>query len=456
MPARNGQTNTVVVILILFIAVILGLVVSNLPPLYPVIFVLGLVIFSIALLNTNAALIILIFSMLLSPGFAVGKIPGRAVQIRAADIFLLMVFFVWMAKMAINKELGFLKFTSLNRPIYTYVFITVLATLLGAIEGQVRIKSSLFYLLKYFEYFLLFFMVVNNIKSIKQIRHFIFFLLLTCFLTSLYAWRQAGSISRVTAPFQGAGGEPNTLAGYLLLMMAIIAGLILYSETQKQRFILLGLLLFIIPPFLFTLSRGAWLGFFPMFLTLVVLSKRAKAVLVLSLIFSIVLLPFILPQRVKERIKITFAQGKKYSVLGERIVLEESASERIQSVKLALNKLSKRPIFGYGVPGGTVIDNQYARVLTEVGLVGFIIFIWLLSRIFKAGWHTFNALSGDKFSQGLSLGFMAGFVGLLIQALTSETFIIIRIMEPFWFLTAIVTMLPEIIIEEGTQANIKL
>lgn len=46
--------------------------------------------------------------------------------------------------------------------------------------------------------------------------------------------------------------------------------------------------------------------------------------------------------------------------------------------------------------------------------------------------------STDSFYRGLSLGLFAGFIGLLFHAVGSNTFIIIRIMEPFWFLTAMV------------------
>ena len=50
----------------------------------------------------------------------------------------------------------------------------------------------------------------------------------------------------------------------------------------------------------------------------------------------------------------------------------------------------------------------------------------------------------DELYIGLTLGFVAGFVGLMAHAITSNTFIIIRIMEPFWFLTGIIIMLPSI------------
>jgi len=45
--------------------------------------------------------------------------------------------------------------------------------------------------------------------------------------------------------------------------------------------------------------------------------------------------------------------------------------------------------------------------------------------------------------RGLALGFLAGFIGLLVHSFGAATFIIVRIMEPFWFLAAIVIVLAE-------------
>ena len=42
------------------------------------------------------------------------------------------------------------------------------------------------------------------------------------------------------------------------------------------------------------------------------------------------------------------------------------------------------------------------------------------------------------------MGFIAGFVGLLFHGLGANTFIIVRIMEPFWFMTALVVMIPKL------------
>ena len=54
----------------------------------------------------------------------------------------------------------------------------------------------------------------------------------------------------------------------------------------------------------------------------------------------------------------------------------------------------------------------------------------------------------DDFLSGITVGFLAGFVGLIGHALSTNTFIIIKIMEPFWFIAAIVLSLPRLLEEK--------
>jgi hypothetical protein len=44
--------------------------------------------------------------------------------------------------------------------------------------------------------------------------------------------------------------------------------------------------------------------------------------------------------------------------------------------------------------------------------------------------------------KGLTNGFLAGYIGLLFHAIGANTFIIVRIMEPFWFFAGIIAVLP--------------
>jgi O-antigen ligase len=100
------------------------------------------------------------------------------------------------------------------------------------------------------------------------------------------------------------------------------------------------------------------------------------------------------------------------------------------------------------------IDGQYIYTLPELGIIGFLSLLWLLWTIYKQSLHVYRKMD-DELYKGLTLGFIAGFIGLTIHALTANTFIIIRIMEPFWFITAIVMMLPTIKEEEEEEEHLK-
>ena len=87
------------------------------------------------------------------------------------------------------------------------------------------------------------------------------------------------------------------------------------------------------------------------------------------------------------------------------------------------------------------MDSQYPRVLIETGIIGLIAFLYLLYSILKLAISRMKSASNPYF-KGLSIGFFAGFIGLLFHALGANTFIIVRIMEPFWFFTGIIAVLP--------------
>lgn len=413
----------------------------------PLAIISGLMICLVTLINTDFALIILIFSMLLSPEFTIGAIPGRPLVVRIDDILLIIVFFTWLAKLAMNKELGLLKRTWLNLPIAIYIALLAISTLWGIMIGRVNLLKSTFYLLKYIEYYMLFFMVTNSIKNQRQIKVFIFFILLTSLITSIYALNSVKYYGRATAPFEftaGEAGEPNTLGGYLVLISAIIAGLWLYSKNILSRLSLGTLAILIIFTLGQTLSRGSYLGFIAMFLALAILTKRNKLMLIILLVLFIFTGKSVLPEKVIKRISETFVPGRVYEPWGgTRITLDDSASARVESWKNVLEKWENSPILGYGVTGAGFIDTQYPLVLAEAGLLGLSVFIWLIVTIFRESLRKFKAIKDDYFC-GLTLGFLAGFVGLLFHSFSAATFVVIRIMEPFWFLAAVVMMLPEV------------
>lgn len=445
MLDRKGQGDIGIIAAVFFAVMLLVLLFLGIPLTMAIAIIIGCAVFFLTIFNTDLALIILIFSMLLSPEFAGGETStGRAVKVRADDIFIMIIFCGWLAKMAINKEMGLLRTTRLNSPIMTYIVICMFAAFLGVVAGRTNFKSAFFYLIKYIEYFLLFFMVANNLKTEKQAKKFVFFLLLTCLFVCIYSTQQVAAGNRPSAPFEsGKGGEPNTFAGYLILMMSLMIAFVIYPPSFKLRAALVALLGVAGTSFLMTLSRSGWISFFPAIVTLISATKKYRFQIIALIIIIAVALPIFAPEKVRGRVQETFTPWKEYRVAGSKIGVDESTAMRIDSWRVGINRWMYKPIFGYGIPAGAVIDNQYTRVLNETGIIGFAVFVWLLITIFGVIRENYELGGDDYFRKGVCLGVMAGFMGILLLSFSAAAFIIIRIMEPFWFLMAIVVTMPE-------------
>ncbi|OQW97987.1 MAG: hypothetical protein BWK74_05590 [Desulfobacteraceae bacterium A6] len=354
--------------------------------------------------------------------------------------------FSWFLSTAVNKERGLFLKTPLNRYITCYFFVCLVATLFGYMMGRVKGIAGIFFVLKYFEYYIVYFMAVNYLKEKKQMERLVWAMLIVCLVVCAISIYQIPSGVRVSAPFEGETGEPNTLGGYLVLILSLVLGLLFNDYgTKNQKYFLGGLVFFILITLAATLSRSSWLALGPMLLALIWFSKR-KFVVIIPLIFLVLLSAFLLPSGVKERALYTFFQPKEEGQLvvgGVRV--DTSTSARLVSWKNVLTRdFIEQPILGYGVTGYSFIDAQYPRVLAETGLLGLFFFIALLVAIYRNALKTWRRYTDDPFYLGVSTGFLAGFFAMLTHAIGANTFIIVRIMEPFWFLTAIVIMIPQI------------
>jgi O-antigen ligase len=452
----DGQTTTQLIlplVLLLFVLMAFAAVLPALSPMKTIGLAGGVVIFALSFVSTEIALYILIFTMLLSPEFIVGTTGGaslgRGVTLRLDDFVIVIIGFSWLAKMAINKELGLFLRTPLNRPIAYYLIICLVSTLLGSIFGRVDLKTGFFYVLKYSEYVIAYFMVANHLKDRKQLRNYVWAMLLTCAIVSIIGIVHIPSGERVSAPFEGKSGEPNTFGGYLVFMICIAGGLYLTTNSFRNQLLCVFLLLLFSIPLFYTQSRSSYLAAIPAVLSFIWLSKKRYWVLPLILLIGLTL-PYIAPDPAKERVAYTFTQGRnrKDVVAVAGIKLDTSTSARVKSWREAIGDLTEHPILGYGVTGYKFVDAQYVRVAAETGLVGLLTFGFLLATIFREVRRVQNAAT-DPFNKGLAVGFLAGFIGLLFHGIGANTFIIVRIMEPFWFVAAMVMSIPSLEKEQG-------
>lgn len=406
----------------------------------------GTAVLLAAFLSTPLSLYILVFSMLLGPEFVAfggggGATTARGVTLRFDDLLLLIIGFAWLVKSAIHKQESLLKGTSLNGPIMLYVVACSIGTVLGVLAGRVKPLSGFFFNLKYFEYFFLYFMVVNAGITEKEARGLVIASFVTCLLVSLYAIAQIPTGQRVSAPFEGEEGEPNTLGGYLVLMLSIAGGLLVTRGAVPKKWPLVVLMGIGGIALLATLSRSSFLAVFVIVLVVLLQESYKKPILFALLLCLAVSSPVWAPDAVKERIAFTFTQSpkEKGQIRVGGVKVDTSTSDRVRQWQKAEVYLKEYPLFGTGVTGAGLIDAMYPRVLSEVGLVGFMAFALLCWKVFMLARECLAA-SPDPAVRGLARGFLLGFLGLLIHALASATFIIVRIMEPFWLYAAIIAL----------------
>ncbi|MCP4680996.1 MAG: hypothetical protein GY864_01520, partial [Desulfobacterales bacterium] len=160
------------------------------------------------------------------------------------------------------------------------------------------------------------------------------------------------------------------------------------------------------------------------------------ALILLGLLF------YVGPNPAKNRIAYTFTEKidrGEVEILGAK--LDKSTSARLKGWKDVMHDWIKHPFLGFGVTGYQFVDAQYFRVLIETGILGLLTFFLLISRIFIQTYHNLEK-NIEPFERGLCMGFLAGFIGLLFHGIGANTFIIVRIMEPFWFVLAMVIMMP--------------
>jgi len=433
------QSRLILTCLSLCAAVLIILV----PPSFTLMAFLALVIAIICFIYPHAAFYILIVSMLFSPQVVGGQTAAREITFRMDDLLLAIIVMTWLARAALYKELAVFRLTPLHTPIALFMAASLVATLLGMVSGNVSVASGLFFNLKVFEYFIIFFMVVNNVKEEKEIKTFVILILLVALFVNFYALYQVPSGERVSAPFERYG-EPNTLGGYLVVIISLTLALFLLRSFGQRTNLLIPLLVLSGASVMFTQSRGSWIGLIVMSFPFMLLSPK-RIFFITGAIFLLLALPYIAPQSTKERFTGTFRPDPGFEQT-ERFMgqgLDPSASERLTSYKKGFEKWKKRPILGYGVTGAGFIDGQFLRVMVETGIIGLALFLFLLWRMALFLWDTYRSVD-DPFFKALYLGMLAALAGLVGHGISASSFIIVRIMEPFWFLMGLAATYPMI------------
>lgn len=400
----------------------------------------SMIVFGITILRVELGVFILVLSMLLSPEInagVVGPAAERALNIRYDDILILVIFAGVVVKLGFEGGGNLWCRSPANTGIFAYYLVCVISTLFAlqrSLPAWDR-NTAFFVMLKMLEFYMVFILVGRAIRSLGEIENQLKAFFLVAVIVSIYATYSIRTLDRVSAPFEQGGTEPNTLGGYLTIVMCLASGLFVHAPTRRKKFLFLMLAVSAFVPFLYTLSRASYFSFTVGLAVLALLSKRFVIILLIGAV--LVASPLLMPEKVKERVNMTFI-GEPLIIGGRDtgLTADKSTQERIHVWRKARHTLRWSPWYGGGISWETVLDSQYARVVIETGLLGFAAFLYMLYRLMLTSWQAYK-WSPHWVGRGVALGTLAATVGMAVHSLGTISFLIVRIMMPFWYLMAL-------------------
>jgi O-antigen ligase len=401
-------------------------------------------VFGATAVRADFGVYILIVAMLLSPEIDAGReLSGtRNLNLRYDDILIVVIFLGVMVKLGFEGRLRLWQPSPVNAGIVAYYSVCVVSTLLAWERGLPAWdkRSAFFIMLKMLEFYMLFWLAGHAIRNLRDMRHMLTLFFIVAIIVSVYAGYTVGHEVRVGAPFEKGGTEPNTLGGYLVIIMCVAMGLLTQRPglLRKLPFLLLILLTFY--PFLYTLSRASYLAIIVGFCVLSVISR--KYWILITIIAVLGSSTLIMPEVVQERVAYTIQEesGEEIMVAGREtgVKVDKSTHERFlvwRKVRFILTLGGIYPFIGGGVSWESVLDSQYARVILETGLLGLAAFLFLQFCILKNTRQAWR-WTDDWIGRGVSMGTFAATLALTAHSSGTISFLIVRIMEPYWLLVA--------------------
>lgn len=307
-------------------------------------------------------------------------------------------------------------------------------------------------------YILLYYLVVNNIHSLEQTKRLVRTLLVSAALVAAYGfyqyingvdisafeWVDGDQFPDLKVRVFSTLGNPNLLAGFLVMMMAVATGLGLAAGRPAARLALFSLVLALGVCLALTYSRGAWLS--------VLAVIGAYGVLYSRKTFWLLLL-----------VPVAVVAG--HDVLMERLMSILNPTDTSATLRLALWEstrfmIAEKPLTGIGWGAYWLVypeydffiqnaatkiyhaHNMYLHIAAEIGIPGLLAFLAVMfghARLALAGARE----GGNRWAGGLMLGVLTALVGLAVSGFTDYVLFNTQMSMLFWLLCALTVVVGE-------------
>lgn len=399
--------------------------------------VLGLVVLYTILIIPESGVLLIIFA---TPFMAVLPSPSFLTALMVVYVSVCYFLKLIRGKRTFRFEL-----------IDSSVAVFLVLMLMGGVF-TVSVSASLQYALIYGCFTVSYFLVVNLIRTVEWVHRCVAAFICSSAVVSLYGVYQnilgtASTKWQDESMFGNMGGRvistfenPNVLAEYLIITIPFAVAVLLTRRSLLSRGGILAVCGSGAACLVFTMSRGAWLGFMIGMLVFFLIYSRKTMTAVLLGLFSIPVLPFVLPESIV----------KRFTSIGN--LTDSSTSYRVNIWHGSIDMI--RDFFWGGIGAGKTFTlvypsytlagiesaphshNLYLQITIELGIFGLLAF---LVTVFLLAQNSFSFFSvkkkpGQAFegSRLICAAGFAGIVAILAQGMTDYVWYNYRIYLIFW------------------------
>lgn len=367
--------------------------------------------------------------------FRVVENPAGAHQfgVGISDAVIFILYFLWMNEQFSQNNFKIRIFPKTTIPFLIFIIYSMLTSYWAPTKELVWLEVA-----QLIRLFFLYFYVVNNVKHEAEFRIIMWILVI-----SLFAQGTIGCFQKITGRHigldflgesfrvhQGGGrvsgtlGHPNKLASYIGLLLPSIVCFFFLARNKLPKLIVAASLGFGMILLILTGSRGGFISVsLALPLTIFLLFKKnvIKPGAVFVVLGFVVLITIATVIPMKEQIEARVA----------------SKVGRLEMIEVAMSVIKGNPFLGVGVNNYQERMQEYDRtyirttfhfdrpvhslyflILAEMGLIGFIIFIWLVGSILITAFQ--NIKHTPYFQTVLNIGILAGILAFLTYGLAEK------------------------------------
>ncbi len=387
-----------------------------------------------------------VFAAVFIPRVMLGSAAGHySIDLRAEDsVLFLAVLLSW--GMSETSEAAAWETVWIERVFLIFLGVALLSVFLGIHRGTIdKPFVSLLYVVKWCEYFLVFSLAAQLARDFRHQQLFLqaFFVLgAAAVLYGFFEYfRPDGKAVYPNyyrlferPPFHG---DANHMGGLISLWMALAAG-VCFTLRQKKWAVLAGAgVLAAFFPLIWTFSRKSYFALAgALSLAIFLPIKRRRWLWLLALMVCAGLL---LPTRLVSRV------ADLGEVLTETDPYHSSWAGNLDMWRRSFVNFDKLFFFGAGLGARHRLfyESQYVLIVSETGVVGALAYAALVGGPGLLALRRLRKTGRETLRRGLWIGWLLGWVVILLHSFSCVSLTISKMAIPWWFLTGTLFSCPE-------------